>query len=81
MKIPTFITSVLLALSSSVVQVAANDAVNENRIKVFLFAEPAFYSEVQVDAANNTCVTLQNNLYVSHLSPAEQVSSQANIAS
>jgi len=67
MKIPTFITSALLALSSIVGQVAADDAVSENRIKVFLFAEPAFYAEVQVDAVNNTCVSLQNNLYVRHL--------------
>jgi hypothetical protein len=45
-----------------------------------LFAEPAFYSQVQVDAVNNTCVTLQNNLYVHTTSFAQQDSTQANIA-
>jgi hypothetical protein len=80
MKIPTFVTSVLLVLSSSAVRVSADDAVSENRIKVFLFAEPAFYSEVQVDAVNNTCVSLQNNLCVRRL-PFQPLPNQANIVS
>ncbi|PSN69348.1 hypothetical protein BS50DRAFT_464356, partial [Corynespora cassiicola Philippines] len=42
--------------------VVAGDVISGNRIKVFLFAAPAFFSEVAVDAYNNTCVSLDNNL-------------------
>ena len=60
--IPAIFTSlVLLVLFGSA---AADDAVREDRIKTFLFAMPAFFSEVAVDAPNNTCVSLDNNLSV-----------------
>ncbi|KAF2797104.1 hypothetical protein K505DRAFT_236249 [Melanomma pulvis-pyrius CBS 109.77] len=59
MYVLALLTALLLALCGVG---AADDAVGENRIKVFLFAEPAFFSEVQVDAVNNTCVSLLNNL-------------------
>ncbi|KAF1948251.1 hypothetical protein CC80DRAFT_327984 [Byssothecium circinans] len=36
--------------------------VGPDRIKVFLFAAPAFYSEVGVDVRNSTCLSLDNNL-------------------
>jgi hypothetical protein len=64
MKIPALVSSIVLALCTAA---SADDTVSETRIKVFLFAEPAFYSQVQVDAVNNTCVSLQNNLYVTAL--------------
>jgi hypothetical protein len=36
--------------------------VASDRIKVFLFAAPAFHAEVGVDLKNNTCLSLDNNL-------------------
>lgn len=42
---------------------AADDIVTKGRIKVQLFAAPAFVSEVSVDAYHNMCVSLDNNLY------------------
>ncbi|KAF2714052.1 hypothetical protein K504DRAFT_368821 [Pleomassaria siparia CBS 279.74] len=59
MYIFSIFASLLLALCSVV---AADDAVTDGRIKVFLFAQPAFFSQVQVDAQNDTCVSLRNNL-------------------
>jgi hypothetical protein len=41
---------------------AANDTVTAGRIKVQLFAAPSFLSEVSVDAYNNVCLSLDNNL-------------------
>ncbi|KAF2636746.1 hypothetical protein P280DRAFT_408456 [Massarina eburnea CBS 473.64] len=43
--------------------VASDDVeVASDRIKVFLFAAPAFYSEVGVEVRNSTCLSLDNNL-------------------
>lgn len=41
---------------------AADDTVTSGRIKVQLFAAPSFLSEVSVDAYNNQCLSLDNNL-------------------
>jgi hypothetical protein len=46
---------------------AADDIVTKGRIKVQLFAAPAFVSEVSVDAYHNQCLSLDNNLYVEHV--------------
>jgi hypothetical protein len=43
---------------------AADDLVTKGRIKVQLFAAPAFVSEVSVDAYDKLCVSLDNNLYL-----------------
>ena len=43
---------------------AADDLVVKGRIKVQLFAAPAFVSEVSVDAYHNQCLSLDNNLYL-----------------
>jgi hypothetical protein len=43
----------------------AEDLVREDRIKVFLYAAPAFWQEVGVDAYKDICTNLGNNLYVS----------------
>ncbi|KAF3043792.1 hypothetical protein E8E12_010327 [Didymella heteroderae] len=55
-----------LAIFSSVLACAnvavASDMIADNRIKVQLFAAPAFFSEVSVDAYNNQCLSLDNNL-------------------
>jgi hypothetical protein len=55
-----------LAILSSVLACAnvatASDMIADNRIKVQLFAAPAFFSEVSVDAYNNQCLSLDNNL-------------------
>jgi hypothetical protein len=48
---------------------ATEDAVREDRIKVFLFAAPAFFSEVAVDGWKDACVSLDNNLFVALFSP------------
>ncbi|PVI04502.1 hypothetical protein DM02DRAFT_179289 [Periconia macrospinosa] len=42
--------------------VSADPVVTSDKIKVFLFGAPAFYSEVGVDVRNNTCLSLDNNL-------------------
>jgi hypothetical protein len=52
----------LIALLSASLA-AADDLVTAGRIKVQLFAAPAFVSEVSVDAYNNQCLSLDNNLY------------------
>lgn len=44
--------------------VAASDTITPSKIKVQLFAAPSFLSEVSVDAYNNQCLSLDNNLYV-----------------
>lgn len=50
------------ALACANVATAASDMIADNRIKVQLFAAPAFFSEVSVDAYNNQCLSLDNNL-------------------
>jgi hypothetical protein len=40
----------------------ASDMIAPNRIKVQLFAAPAFFSEVSVDAYDGQCLSLDNNL-------------------
>lgn len=42
----------------------AGDTITSGKIKVQLFAAPSFLSEVSVDAYNNQCLSLDNNLYV-----------------
>jgi len=58
--------SLPLAIFSSALACAnvatAGDMIADNRIKVQLFAAPAFFSEVSVDAYNNQCLSLDNNL-------------------
>jgi hypothetical protein len=54
--------SFLTLLSASLA--AADDLVTKQRIKVQLFAAPAFVSEVSVDAYHNQCLSLDNNLCV-----------------
>jgi hypothetical protein len=49
---------------------AAGDIITSLRIKVQLFAAPAFFSEVSVDAYNNLCLSLDNNLYLAPLRSA-----------
>jgi len=44
--------------------VTAGDTITSGKIKVQLFAAPSFLSEVSVDAYNNQCLSLDNNLYV-----------------
>ena len=56
---------VLLACTGTVL---ADDTISGTKIKVQLFAAPSFLSEVSVDAYNNQCLSLDNNLYVAHLS-------------
>ena len=58
-----FLPASFLALLS-VSLAAADDLVTKQRIKVQLFAAPAFVSEVSVDAYHNQCLSLDNNLYV-----------------
>lgn len=49
---------------------AAGDLVTKGRIKVQLFAAPSFVSEVSVDANNNQCLSLDNNLYAPIIHPS-----------
>ncbi|KAF1913443.1 hypothetical protein BDU57DRAFT_522343 [Ampelomyces quisqualis] len=58
-----FLPATLLALLSAGLA-AADDLVTKGRIKVQLFAAPAFVSEVSVDAYDNQCLSLDNNLCV-----------------
>jgi hypothetical protein len=57
-----FPTTALALLISGLA--AADDLVTKQRIKVQLFAAPAFVSEVSVDAYHMQCLSLDNNLYV-----------------
>jgi hypothetical protein len=59
---PTTTAAALLLLLCGIA--SADDIVTKNRIKVQLFAGPAFVSEVSVDAYHNQCLSLDNNLYV-----------------
>jgi hypothetical protein len=54
-------SAALLLLSATIA--AADDLVTKGRIKVQLFAAPAFVSEVSVDAYDDQCLSLDNNLY------------------
>ncbi|UPX20637.1 uncharacterized protein EKO05_0010865 [Ascochyta rabiei] len=58
-SLPLAIFSSLLASARLAV---ADDMITNLRIKVQLFAAPAFFSEVSVDAYNNQCLSLDNNL-------------------
>jgi hypothetical protein len=53
-------SAALLLMSATLA--AADDLVTKGRIKVQLFAAPAFVSEVSVDAYNDQCLSLDNNL-------------------
>ena len=53
--------TLLLLLSATLA--SADDLVTKTRIKVQLFAGPAFVSEVSVDAYDKACLSLDNNLY------------------
>jgi hypothetical protein len=53
-------SAALLLISATLA--AADDLVTKGRIKVQLFAAPAFVSEVSVDAYNDQCLSLDNNL-------------------
>ncbi|KAI4609269.1 hypothetical protein J4E80_008518 [Alternaria sp. BMP 0032] len=52
-------SAVLLAWTGTVL---ADDTISGTKIKVQLFAAPSFLSEVSVDAYNNQCLSLDNNL-------------------
>jgi hypothetical protein len=52
-----------LAVFALATLAAADDLVTKGRIKVQLFAAPAFVSEVSVDAYHDQCLSLDNNLY------------------
>ncbi|KAH6611869.1 hypothetical protein C7974DRAFT_370004 [Boeremia exigua] len=58
-SLPLAIVSSFLACANVA---TAGDMIVKNRIKVQLFAAPAFFSEVSVDAYNNQCLSLDNNL-------------------
>lgn len=60
-------TTVLMVLGATLV--SADDLVTKTRIKVQLFAGPAFVSEVSVDAYDKLCLSLDNNLFVGLLPP------------
>jgi hypothetical protein len=62
-------TALLLALPGLAL---ADDLVTKGRIKVQLFAAPAFVSEVSVDAYHMQCLSLDNNLYVRRLPRGKQ---------
>lgn len=56
----TFSTALLLGAAG--LAASAEDLVTKARIKVQLFAATSFVSEVSIDANNNFCVSLDNNL-------------------
>ncbi|KAF2019181.1 hypothetical protein BU24DRAFT_447747 [Aaosphaeria arxii CBS 175.79] len=59
-----FASSLLMALSLFAIYnpTAADPGISKDRIKVFLFASPAFWGEVAIDAYKNQCIDLDNNL-------------------
>jgi hypothetical protein len=61
--------------------VLAGDTITSGKIKVQLFAAPSFLSEVSVDAYNNQCLSLDNNLYVASVSPHLRDCADPGIAS
>jgi hypothetical protein len=58
-SLPQIVLPSLLACASVA---TASDMIAPNRIKVQLFAAPAFFSEVSVDAYDGQCLSLDNNL-------------------
>jgi hypothetical protein len=73
-------TTVLLAWAG--LAVAGNDdTVTSGRIKVQLFAAPSFLSEVSVDAYNNQCLSLDNNLYATWPPPMSRLHANLYAAS
>jgi hypothetical protein len=54
--------AILLSVLACANVAVADDMIANNRVKVQLFAAPAFFSEVSVDAYNNQCLSLDNNL-------------------
>jgi hypothetical protein len=56
------LSTLLLSLSAWTGSVVAGDTITAGKIKVQLFAAPSFLSEVSVDAYNNQCLSLDNNL-------------------
>lgn len=56
------LTTLLGALAGLVGGAAADGMVTSTRIKVQLFAAPGYLSEVSIDAHNDVCVSLDNNL-------------------
>ncbi|KAF2746370.1 hypothetical protein M011DRAFT_404765 [Sporormia fimetaria CBS 119925] len=52
----------LLSCSFAEGFVRPEDLVREDRIKVFLYAQPAFWEEVAIDAIKDTCAHLTNSL-------------------
>ncbi|KAF2464482.1 uncharacterized protein BDR25DRAFT_96577 [Lindgomyces ingoldianus] len=59
---PLTLVSLLAFFWTTIGIVVASDTVGENRIKVFLFAAPAFFQASEVDAGKDICVSLGNNL-------------------
>lgn len=57
--------SLLITHSFGATTGATDELVRDDRIKVFLYAAPAFWQEVAVDAFKDTCTDLDNNLFVS----------------
>jgi hypothetical protein len=58
-SLPLVVLPSLLACANVAI---ASDMIAPNRIKVQLFAAPAFFSEVSVDAYDGQCLSLDNNL-------------------
>lgn len=54
--------AIIASMLACVSIATADDMIANNRIKVQLFAAPAFFSEVSVDAYNSQCLSLDNNL-------------------
>lgn len=65
MRFPAVLTVAVLLVFWRVA--AGQVFVSEDRIKVFLFASTAFWSEVAVDAYKNACIDLDNNLYAFYI--------------
>lgn len=58
----SLLPATLLSVLACANVATADDMITSFRIKVQLFAAPAFFSEVSVDAYNNQCLSLDNNL-------------------
>lgn len=54
----------LLLGSAATVRGGGSQFVDEGHIRVFLFGEAAYFSEVAIDLVNNTCLGLDNNMLV-----------------
>lgn len=57
-----FLFSCMFGVATEIAE--AEDLVREDRIKVFLYAAPAYWREVAVDGYKDTCTALTNNLFV-----------------